>query len=52
MIYYIAFSYPIITGILWEVGRKPQWQELFIWIFSPLFLPIYLGLLISKYYNE
>jgi hypothetical protein len=52
MIYYIAFSYPIIAGALWETEKKLQWPQYFVLALSPLFLPIYLGMFISKHYNN
>jgi hypothetical protein len=52
MIYYIVFSYPIIAGILWESARGYAPEQILIWTLSPLFLPIYLGMFLSKIYNK
>lgn len=50
--WYFIISYAIIAGVLWEADSGEKWGKIFVWLLSPLFLPVYLGMVISKHYNK
>ena len=50
-IYWIVAVF-IVLGVIIERDRDPELFDLFIVLLAPVMLPVFLGMLLCKYYNS